>query len=166
MTQSGGILVYRWRDDSVEVLLIHPAGPFWAKKDVWSIPKGELDEGEDHLKAAEREFEEELGLKPPRGDMHDLGTSKQGKKINYIWAVEGDIDINKCKFESTFTMEWPPKSGQKQEFLENDRAEWFDLATAKTKLFPAQLIFIDRLAVKLGTKLPEATNTNSQQTLL
>lgn len=166
MKQAGGILVYRQKGDGIEVLLLHLAGPFWAKKDVWSIPKGELDDNEDHIKAAKREFEEELGIKPPKGELLDLGTAKQGKKMNYIWAVEGDIDIKDCKFESMFTMEWPPKSGQQQEFPENDRAGWFDLASAKTKLFPAQIVFIDRLTEKLGVKTTGADGPTSEQTSL
>ncbi|HTB48789.1 MAG TPA: NUDIX domain-containing protein [Verrucomicrobiae bacterium] len=161
--QSAGILVFRGNPRSVEVLLVHPAGPFWAKKDTWSIPKGELDEGEDHLAAAFREFEEELGMLPPAGELLELGSMKQsGGKTNYIWAVEGEFNVKLFK-GNTFTMEWPPKSGQQQEFPENDRAAWFDLATAKRKLFKAQIVFIDRLAERLKI---EMTPEPEQQSLL
>lgn len=168
MKQSAGILVYKKEGAGIKVLLAHPSGPFWAKQDTWSIPKGELDEGEDHIKAAKREFEEELGVKPPEGKLIDLGSTKQsGNKTNYIWAVEGDIDTNTLQFNSTFTIEWPPGSGNMREFPENDRAEWFNLSTAKTKLFKAQILFIDRLAERLGVTLQESqTFENSQQTLL
>lgn len=154
--QSGGILLFRRKDD-VEVLLVHLGGPLWAKKDVWSIPKGELDEGEDHLTAAKREFKEELGIEPPEGEWLDLGTTKgSDSKVNYIWAVEYDVDVEELQLASTFTMEWPPKSGKKQAFPENDRAGWFKLAAAKQKLFKAQMPFIDRLAEILGTEIGEA----------
>ncbi len=156
MKQSAGILVYRKRGNSIEVLLVHLAGPFWEKKDVWSIPKGEHNNDEDHLAAAKREFEEELGIRPPTGKLLNLGTAKSSSKTNYIWAVQGDVHLEHLKFESTFTMEWPPRSGKTQEFLENDRAEWFDLATAKTKLLKAQMVFIDRLADKLNISIPNS----------
>ncbi len=167
MKQSAGTLVYRRKNDSVEVLLAHPGGPFWAKKDVWSIPKGELADGEDPLAAAKREFEEELGLPPPTGELLELGSTKQPGKVNHIWAVEGDVDIGTLQFGSIIKLEWPPRSGQQIEFAENDKAKWFDLAAAKTKLFKAQVEFIDRLADKLGVVIDAPLQSeNSQQTLL
>jgi predicted NUDIX family NTP pyrophosphohydrolase len=168
MKQSGGILVYRRRGNTVEVLLAHPGGPFWAKKNAWSIPKGELEGDEDHKKAAEREFEEELGVKPPTGEWLDLGTTKLSGKTNYIWAVEGDIDLKTLRFGSMVKMEWPPKSGEQIEFPENDRAKWFDLVTSKTKLFKNQQEFIDRLADKLGVNIGETgkPKPGQQQTSL
>ena len=152
--QSAGILVYKKSDGIHQVFLAHPGGPFWAKKDSWSIPKGELHDGEDHLTAARREFEEELNVPVPRGELIDLGSLKQSDgKINFIWAVEGDIDPEKCVFDDFLTLEWPPKSGKMHTFAENDRAEWFDLNTAKQKLFKNQVEFIDRLAMKLKVTL-------------
>jgi len=167
MKQSAGILVYRKKGSGVEVLLAHPGGPFWAKKDVWSIPKGELGDGEEALAAARREFEEELGVLPPHGDVIELGTTKQPGKINHIWAVEGDLDISKFQFGSLVKLQWPPRSGEYIEFPENDKAAWFDLAKAKTKLFKAQVDFIDRLVEKLGLTISEIDNKPpDQQTLL
>ena len=166
MKQSAGILVYRQKNNKVEVLLAHTAGPFWEKKDVWTIPKGEYEADEDPQTAAQREFEEELGVAPPSGSLIELGESKQPGKVNYVWAIEGDLDLSSFRFESMFTMEWPPKSGQKQQFPEVDKAKWFDLATAKTKLFKAQVVFIDRLADKLGVELDSAQGSSSQQTSL
>lgn len=152
--QSAGILVFRRQPSVIEVLLVHPGGPFWAKKDTWSIPKGELEDGEDRLAAARREFEEEVGFAVPAGELMDLGEAKQSGKINYIWAVEGNPDIKRFK-SNTFKMEWPPKSGQEQEFPENDRAAWIDLVTAKTKVYGYLTVYIDRLAEKLGTEVTE-----------
>jgi predicted NUDIX family NTP pyrophosphohydrolase len=162
--QSAGILVFRRTADTVEVLLVHPGGPFWAKKDTWSIPKGELEADEDLLSAAVREFEEEVGFKPPEGQRISLGEAKQSGKTNYIWAVEGDADLKRFK-SNTFTMEWPPKSGQEQEFPENDRARWFDLAAAQGKVFKNQTGFIERLAETLGTTI-EVNAKPEQQSLL
>lgn len=165
--QSTGILVYRRGKNGVEVFLTHPAGPFWAKKDTWSIPKGELDDGEDHLVAARREFIEETSLEPPEGEYIELGEAKQGSsKVNHIWAIEGDLDPAKFVCTSTFTLEWPPKSGNIQEFPENDRAAWFDIATSKQKLFKAQVEFIDRLIQKLSLDEETVTAEAAQQTLL
>lgn len=152
---SAGILVYRKKNGTAEVLLTHPGGPFWAKKDTWSIPKGETDEGEDLISAAKREFEEEMGSNPPENQFHDLGQSRQGDKINYIWAVEGDFDITRFVCTSTVTMEWPPKSGQQQSFPENDRAQWFSLGEAKKKVYKSQTVFIERMAEMLEVKIPD-----------
>ncbi len=170
--QSAGILVYRWNKDSVEVLLAHPGGPFWGHKDTWSIPKGEMDEGEDLMSAAKREFKEETGFEPPSGQFQDLGQSKQGSsKINCVWATEGDVDVNQFVCTSTFTMEWPPRSGQQHSFPENDRIKWFGLSEARQKLFKAQTVFINRLAGELHVVLPETKseppkNSTPQQSAL
>ena len=158
--RSAGILLHRGGADRREVLLVHPGGPFWAKRDdgAWSIPKGEYADGEDPLAAARREFEEELGSALP-GDAelraqwgHDfrpeyamLGEVRQknGKRVA-AWAAEGDLDASAAR-SNTFEMEWPPRSGRRQEFPEIDRAEWFTLAQAREKLLPAQAAFLDRL---------------------
>lgn len=153
MKQSAGILVFR-RRSRIEVFLVHPDGPFWGKKDFWSIPKGELHDSEDYLSAARREFVEETGLNPPEGKTIELGWSKQSSKTDYIWAVEGDVDLAKFKCVSIVKLEWPPKSGQIMEFPEVDRARWFDLATAKKKVFKSQAVFIDRLAEELKAVIP------------
>jgi predicted NUDIX family NTP pyrophosphohydrolase len=155
--QSAGILIYRKKNGTAEVLLTHPGGPFWANKDTWSVPKGETDEGEALMTAAKREFKEETGSDPPDGEYKDLGQSKQGDKINYIWAVEGDFDVSRFVCTSTFTVEWPPKSGRQQSFPENDRAQWFSLNEAKKKVYKAQYVFIDRLAEMLEVNIHEDT---------
>jgi predicted NUDIX family NTP pyrophosphohydrolase len=129
-----------------EVLLVHPGGPFWAKKDAgaWSIPKGEYEEGEDPIACARREFEEELGSPAP-DDLAPLGEVRQrsGKYVT-AWAASGDLDPSAVR-SNTFTIEWPPRSGRRQEFPEVDRAEWFPLAVAREKINPAQAEFLDRL---------------------
>ncbi len=143
MKRSAGVLLRR---ESGEVLLVHPGGPFWAKKDLgaWSIPKGEYADGEDPEEAARREFAEELGS-PLDAPLEDLGTVKQknGKEVRGFLAV-GDLDVSTV-VSNTFTMEWPPRSGRQAEFPEVDRAEWFDIETAREKLNPAQAAFLDRL---------------------
>jgi predicted NUDIX family NTP pyrophosphohydrolase len=148
---SAGILMYRSREGSLEVLLVHPGGPFWAKKDegAWSIPKGEFNiDTEDPLEAARREFAEETGF-TPEGDFISLGTLAQsGMKIVRAWAVEGDCDAAHIK-SNTFSMEWPPRSGKQREFPEVDRGDWFDIETAKTKILKGQTPFIDRLLEQL-----------------
>jgi predicted NUDIX family NTP pyrophosphohydrolase len=146
--RSAGILLHRLNDGAREVLLVHPGGPFWAKRDdgAWSIPKGEYEDGEDPQLAARREFEEELGSELP-GDaaLRDLGEVKQknGKRVA-CWAAEGDLDASGV-VSNTFEMEWPPRSGRRQSFPEIDRAEWFPLVRAREKLVPAQAAFVDRL---------------------
>ena len=145
---SAGLLMYRIRDGAIEVLLAHPGGPFFAKKDEgsWSIPKGEPDDDEELLVTAQREFEEETGVSP-MGPFILLKRIKQkGGKVVHAWAFEGDCDT-KAIHSNTFTMEWPPRSGNQQEFPEIDRAEWFDLATARTKIKPGQEALVDELAV-------------------
>jgi predicted NUDIX family NTP pyrophosphohydrolase len=147
--RSAGLLVFRRaRNHELEVLLVHPGGPFWARRDErsWSIPKGEHEESEDAFAAARREFEEELGREPPRGEPLDLGSVVQsnGKHVR-AWAIEGDLDASQIT-SNNFEIEWPPRSGRRALFPEVDRAEWFDLATAREKLVAAQAQFIDRLA--------------------
>ena len=138
--------MYRRRGDLVEVLLAHPGGPFWAKKDLgaWSIPKGEVDSDEEPMLAAQREFEEETGI-APEGDFIVLGEAKQaGGKIVTAWAVEGDCDSSGLK-SNTFSMQWPPRSGRMAEFPEVDRWEWFSLNDAREKILAGQRIFLERL---------------------
>lgn len=150
--QSAGIMVYRKREGRVEILLAHNGGPFFARKDEgwWTIPKGLIEENEDGLAAAKREFEEETGLPAPNGEYLPLGTVKQvNNKIVHAWAVEGDVDPRIMK-SNTFEMEWPPKSGKKQEFPEIDRCEWFVPAVARKKANKAQSELVDRLLEKLG----------------
>jgi predicted NUDIX family NTP pyrophosphohydrolase len=144
---SAGILLHRRGERGTEVLLAHPGGPFWARKDLgaWSIPKGELDEGEDPRGGALREFAEETGTQLPDGALEELGSVKQKSgKLVVAFAVEGDLDPATL-VSNTFEVEWPPRSGRIQEFPEIDRAEWFDLDTAREKLNPAQAAFVDRL---------------------
>jgi predicted NUDIX family NTP pyrophosphohydrolase len=149
--RSAGILLYRLRGDQPEVLLVHPGGPFWAKRDLgaWSLPKGEYEEGEDPRACAIREFAEELGADPPT-ELVELGGVRQagGKEVT-AWAARGDLDLSAVS-SNTFTIEWPPRSGRMSEFPEVDRAAWFDPADARRKLVPAQAAFIDRLLAHLG----------------
>jgi predicted NUDIX family NTP pyrophosphohydrolase len=148
---SAGILMFRSRDSSLEVFLVHPGGPFWAKKDegAWSIPKGEFNiDSEDPLEAAKREFTEETGF-TPAGDFIPLDPLVQSNmKIVHAWAAAGDCDASQIK-SNTFSMEWPPRSGKQQEFPEVDRAGWFEIETAKIKILKGQITFIDRLKEKL-----------------
>ena len=153
--RSVGILLYRGEGDAREVLLVHPGGPFWMKKDkgAWSIPKGEYAEGEDLLLVAKREFEEELGSPPPVGPYRALGEIKQpSRKLVAVFAVEGDFDPATVK-SNRFELEWPPKTGRMQSFPEVDRAAWFTLAEARVKIQPGQAPFLDRL---LRLQLPAA----------
>jgi predicted NUDIX family NTP pyrophosphohydrolase len=145
---SAGLLLFRRNGQELEVLLVHPGGPFWAKRDLgaWSIPKGECEEGEDPRAAAWREFEEELGSAPPDGgEPLDLGEVRQkaGKTVR-AWAIAGDVDPEAIT-SNTFAMEWPPRSGRSQEFPEVDRAGWFALAEARERINPAQVALLDRL---------------------
>jgi predicted NUDIX family NTP pyrophosphohydrolase len=152
--RSAGILLYRAGQGGVEVLLVHPGGPFWAKKDLgaWSIPKGEYQQGEDPLAVAVREFEEETGQRPPAATPLELGTVRQrGGKVLDAWALAGDLDTGATS-SNTFTMEWPPRSGQRREFPEVDRAGWFDPATAREKLVAAQAELVDRLLAALAER--------------
>ena len=142
---SAGLLLYRRRDE-LEVFLVHPGGPFWAKKDLgaWSLPKGEIEEGEDPLATAIREFTEETSF-PIDGDFLRLTPLRQpsGKMI-HAWAVEGDCDPAQLR-SNVFSMEWPPKSGQQREFPEVDRAAWFTIAEARTRIIAGQAAFLDEL---------------------
>ena len=150
--RSAGILLHRDGPDGREVLLVHPGGPFWAKRDdgAWSIPKGEYDEGEEPMTAALREFEEEIGSALEHiGELVELGEVRQrNRKLVTAWAAEGDLDASAVR-SNTFTMEWPPRSGRRQEFPEIDRAEWFTLARAREKLIEAQVAFVDRLEERI-----------------
>jgi predicted NUDIX family NTP pyrophosphohydrolase len=149
--RSAGILMYRRPDAGVELLLVHPGGPFWARKDLgaWSIPKGEYSESEDALAVAKREFEEETGMRP-RGELLPLGELVQpGRKIVTAWALEGDFDPSELK-SNLFEMEWPPKSGRKQSFPEVDCAQWFSPADAREKILKGQSEFITRLLQAIG----------------
>lgn len=151
--QSAGILLYRLKKDGPEVFLVHPGGPFWSKKDagVWSIPKGEMDEEEDLLKVAFREFAEETG-QALQGDFTPLQPIKQKSgKIVYAWAGEGDVD-EKNIVSNTFEIEWPPKSGHMKSFPEVDKAGWFNLKEAKEKINPGQIPLLDELTVLLSSK--------------
>ncbi len=146
---SAGLLVYRRVDGAVEVLLVHPGGPYWANKDEgsWSLPKGEYDEEEAPLEVALREFREELGLDPPdRGEPASLGEVRQpgGKRVQ-AWALPGDLEVAVVR-SNTFAMEWPRGSGRTREFPEVDRAGWFDLEEARAKLLRGQVPFLDRLS--------------------
>lgn len=162
--QSAGILVYRWGNRGVEILLAHHGGPFWAKKDngAWSIIKGEYDDNENPFDAAKREFKEETGHDAPEGEYLNLGDYKRkdGKTI-HAWAVEADFDAKSIK-SNNFEMEWPPKSGNIQKFPENDRAEWFLISQARLKMHSGQDIFLDRLVKKLGVT-PEPPKTSQDQ---
>jgi predicted NUDIX family NTP pyrophosphohydrolase len=149
--RSAGILMFRRRGGEIEVLLMHPGGPFWAKKDAgaWSIPKGEYAQGEDALAVAKREFEEETGARP-EGKFLPLGEVVQaGGKIVTAWALEGDFDPATLT-SNRFELEWPPKSGRKVSFPEVDRAQWFSPAEARQKILPAQHELIIRLRDAIG----------------
>jgi predicted NUDIX family NTP pyrophosphohydrolase len=145
-SRSAGILAYRRKRGAIEVLLVHPGGPFWRKKDVgaWSIPKGEYGPDEDPEDVARREFKEELGIELD-GEIFLLGEVRQraGKTVR-AFAIEADIDVQNVK-SNTFEIEWPPRSGHRQAFPEIDRAEWFDLTSAHTKVNAAQRMFLEQL---------------------
>ena len=141
---SAALLMYRVRDGELEFLLVHPGGPFWMRKDAgaWTVPKGEVEAGEDLLTTARREFEEELGLKPEGSFTELTPVQQKGGKIVHAWAFEGDCDPDKIKSNS-FTMEWPPRSGRTQKFPEVDRAAFFTVAEAKEKINPAQIPLLE-----------------------
>jgi predicted NUDIX family NTP pyrophosphohydrolase len=144
--RSAGLLLFRTVAGAVEVLLVHPGGPFWAKRDdgAWSIPKGEVAAGEDPLEAALREFREEMG-QSVRGDFISLGSLRQtGGKTVHAWGVRSEFDPSQI-VSNTFTVEWPPRSGRQQEFPEIDRAGWFPLDIARVKILKGQVGFIDEL---------------------
>jgi predicted NUDIX family NTP pyrophosphohydrolase len=154
--RSAGILLYRRTSSGPEVFLIHPGGPFWARKDKWSIPKGEYHEGEPALDAARREFQEETGssaaVDMPAERFFPLGVIRQpaGKEVT-AWAIEGDFDPADL-VSNTCLVEWPPRSGRQMEIPEADRGAWFYLATARGKIFSGQEAFLDRLAAALRAR--------------
>src|SRR5579862_6584185 len=151
--ESAGVLLYRLRDGAIEVLLVHPGGPFWAKKDegAWSIPKGEIAPDEEPLAAAIREFAEETGT-TLAGDFRALPPIKQaGGKIVRAWAIAGELDPATIRSNS-FEMEWPPRSGKRQSFPEIDRAAWFALDEAKTRINKGQAALLDALSASLGRR--------------
>jgi predicted NUDIX family NTP pyrophosphohydrolase len=150
--QSAGILLYRLVDGAPEVLLVHPGGPVWAGRDAgsWSIPKGEHGDDEDPQACARREFEEETGTRLPDEALAELGTVRQKSgKVVSAWAAEGDLDADAIE-SNTFELEWPPRSGRVQTFPEVDRAGWFGVESARKKLNPAQVAFLDRLLALLA----------------
>ena len=149
--KSAGLMLFREVSGRLEVLLVHPGGPFWAKKDegAWSIPKGEFEDNEDPLAAAKRELAEETGF-TPEGEMIPLEPLRQPSgKLVYAWAVKRDLDPAGLK-SNTFSMEWPPKSGRCQEFPEIDRAAWFAIEEANNKILKGQAAFLVQLQEKLG----------------
>lgn len=152
---SAGIVIYRKGDAGYEMLIVHPGGPFWAKKDIgsWSIPKGEFDEPEEPLAAAKREFQEETNISAPTGDYALLGEFKQPSgKIVHAFVIEADINLEHFR-SNMFEMEWPPQSGKKQEFSENDKAAWVSLAVARQKVVKGQVAIIETLAEQIGQSL-------------
>jgi len=159
VVRSAGILLYRWRDDELQVLLGHMGGPFWTGKDdaAWSVPKGLYDDSEEPLAAAVREFTEELGLPLPvdTADLAPLGELRQpsGKRLT-VWAAEADLEVDSV-VPGTFTMEWPPRSGTTAEFPEIDRAAWWPVDAAKVKLVKGQRPFLDAL-LKLSRRRGDA----------
>lgn len=144
--KSAGLLLYRFNNKTIELLIVHPGGPFWAKKDLgsWSIPKGEFGDNENALEAAIREFDEEMGQKISGSFITLTPVKMKSGKIIYAFALEHNFDTAKIK-SNTFSIEWPPKSGKKQEFPEIDRGEWFDSETCKLKLNESQIPFIEEL---------------------
>ncbi|MCP3919787.1 MAG: NUDIX domain-containing protein [bacterium] len=149
--ESAGLLMYRVREQAVQVLLVHPGGPYFAKKDAgyWSIPKGLIEDGEDALAAAQREFVEETSLPSRSAEYLPLGDARQkgGKRVQ-AWAFEGDCDPALI-VSNTFELEWPPRSGRKQLFPENDRTDWFELPAALERINAAQAVFLERLVEHL-----------------
>lgn len=157
-THSAGILLYRLRDGELQVMLAHPGGPFWARRDdgAWSIPKGLIDDDEAPLDAARREFREETGFYVD-GRFVELGSLKQpSRKTVQAWALEHDLDESKIQ-SNRFTLEWPKGSGRLREFPEVDRAQWFDLETARRKILKGQREFLDRLAQRV-VKTPSSAD--------
>lgn len=150
---SAGILLYRRRANTIEVLLGHPGGPLWKHRDdgAWTIPKGLVEEGEDLRRAAGREFREEMGFEAGEGGEALAPRRQPGGKTVHVWAVEGDCDPAACH-SNTFTMEWPPRSGREASFPELDRAGWFALDRAKVKILPGQVPFLDELAERLARR--------------
>jgi predicted NUDIX family NTP pyrophosphohydrolase len=156
--QSAGLVMYRVRGRNIEILLLHPGGPFWIRKDQgsWTIPKGEIEPFEEPLEAAKREFEEETGLRPPECDFRPLKPVRlrSGKTI-YAWSFVGDWDSSELNSIS-FTLEWPARSGMLHDYPEADRAEWFCLPVAKEKIQPGQLPFVEELEGTFRTAAQES----------
>lgn len=150
--KSAGIILYRKKNNRLEIMLVHPGGPFWAKKDAgaWSIPKGEFDEDEDPLVAAKREFEEETGQKVASGDFVELSPvkNKSGKQV-FAFAAEEDFDTTNIT-SNLIWVDWPPRSGKRMEVPEVDKAEWFDVGTAKEKILAYQSPLIEELAKRIS----------------
>lgn len=148
--KSAGLLLYRVKSKQLQVFLVHPGGPFWKNKDAgaWSIPKGEFDDDEDALHAAQREFEEETGIRVQGKFIRLTPVKQKSGKIVYAWALEKDIEADTIK-SNFFTMEWPPRSGREQQFPEIDKGEWFHLPEALQKINPYQAALIDELAAGL-----------------
>ena len=147
-SRSAGIVLYRYHDDGLEVLLVHPGGPAWSGRDrgAWSIPKGEYSPDEDALRAARREFEEEIGSPPPDGEAVDLGEVRQKSgKLVRAWALQGDFDVETI-VSNTCEIEWPPRSGKTLEIPEVDRGEWFSLDEAREQINSGQVALLERLA--------------------
>jgi predicted NUDIX family NTP pyrophosphohydrolase len=144
--KTAGILLYRLQDSGLEVFLVHPGGPFWTNKDsgAWSVPKGELEEDEDPLDAAKREFQEETGFSVAGNFVALTPLKQRSGKLVYAWAVKADCDPDAIK-SNVFSMEWPPRSGKRQEFPEVDRAGWFKIEVAQDKILPGQLGFLEEL---------------------
>lgn len=166
---SAGILLYRHKAGKLQVFLGHPGSPLWANKDngYWSVPKGKIDKGETTLDAAKREFTEETGLTLPPGELIELGNIEQyGVKVVSVWATEYEGDTSGAK-SCNFQLEWPPKSGNFQEYPEMDRLEWFDLHEAARKINKYQVEFLIRLSQKLGQSFnPPADDSPAQSSLL
>jgi predicted NUDIX family NTP pyrophosphohydrolase len=157
--RSAGIVLYRWQGARLELLLVHPGGPFWAKKDegAWSIPKGEYETGEEPLAVARREFEEELGAPAPEGEIIELGELIQpSRKLVTAFALEGDFEPTRLK-SNQFELEWPPRSGRIQNYPEIDHAQWFAPDEALAKILPGQRPFIDRLLARFGRQPGQRT---------
>lgn len=147
---SAGLLLYHYKVKELEVLLVHPGGPYWINKDegAWSIPKGEISSNEDPLEAAKREFVEEIGVQI-QGDFKKLSPVRlRSGKVVLAWAIEGFLDTSKMK-SNTFTMEWPPQSGKQQTFPEVDKAAWFSIEQAKAKINGSQIALLDELRLIL-----------------
>jgi predicted NUDIX family NTP pyrophosphohydrolase len=153
--KTAGLLLYRIRDSAVEVFLVHPGGPFWAKKDegAWSIPKGEFADDEQPLSAATREFQEETGFSMEGNFMALAPLKQRSGKLVYAWALEGDCDAGAIK-SNLFSMEWPPRSGKRQEYPEVDRASWFTVESAKRRIVPGQIAFLEELQQMLDSDAP------------
>jgi predicted NUDIX family NTP pyrophosphohydrolase len=158
-TLSAGLLLYRLADAGAEVFLVHPGGPYWARKDEgsWSVPKGLVDRGEDELSCARREFTEETGFAAPHGGEHDLGVFRQpsGKRL-HVWAREGDCDPQALRSNS-FEMEWPPGSGRRQHFPEVDRGGWFDRSEGLRRITAGQRAVLEALYAELDRNRPLTT---------